>query len=533
MSDYHTLLVRQMRTNRVVADALPPELRGLLSAVDAAYKEFDKGRLMSERSLDLSSQELLQSNIEMRTANRAKSVFLSTMSHEIRTPMNAILGFSQLMLRDPSLGTDAKTNLKIICRSGEHLLALLNDVLDMSKIEAGRMELHPTTFNFSQFLGDLAAMLRLRAEAKGLRFDVLVGGDSVPYVTADEGKIRQVLINLLGNAIKFTKRGHVKLHVTFDQRSGNRLWLSTRIEDTGPGMTDEEQSKLFQPFSQTMQGLNSGEGSGLGLAIGRAYARLMGGDITVTSSPGRGSIFRFEMSIDRGVAGVAISRSAPRRVIGIRAGQAVPGILVVDDQLDGRNWLMKLLTTIGFSVRSADNGQTAIGAWEQWHPRLILMDLQMPVMDGLEAIRKIKADPRGKETIIIALTASALDDNRRSVFESGADDFLAKPFFEEELLEMVRGFLNLDYDYEKMSAAESQTLAPAGALSAEMLRQLPLELVEELRIATSSGNKWLLDKLIAKVRDTEDGASADVLASLADKYEYDALTRLLEQMCPQ
>jgi CheY-like chemotaxis protein len=257
----------------------------------------------------------------------------------------------------------------------------------------------------------------------------------------------------------------------------------------------------------------------------------MGGDITVTSSPGEGSKFRFEISIERGDAGVAVRRSAPRRVIAIRAGQDVPGILVVDDQLDGRDWLMKLLTTVGFPVRSADTGEAAIRAWEEWHPRLILMDVHMPIMDGLEAIRKIKADPRGKETIIIALSASAMDDDRRAAIQSGADDFLAKPCFEDELLEKVRSFLDIAYNYEEMSEAESQTLAPVGALSAEMLWQLPLELVEELRIATLSGNKGLLDKLIVKVRETADAESAHVLKELADKYEYDTLGRLLEEMC--
>ena len=190
----------------------------------------------------------------------------------------------------------------------------------MSKIEAGRTELNPVTFNLPRLLDDLAAMFRLRAEAKALRFEMLVDGESVPYVVADEGKIRQVLINLLGNAIKFTERGQIKLHVTLEQRSADRLWLSARVEDTGPGISEEEQEKLFEPFSQTRRGLNSQEGTGLGLAISRKYARLMGGDITVTSSPGTGSIFRFEIPIERGDAGVAVRRSASRRVIGIRAG---------------------------------------------------------------------------------------------------------------------------------------------------------------------------------------------------------------------
>ena len=200
----------------------------------------------------------------------------------------------------------------------------------------------------------------------------------------------------------------------------------------------------------------------MGLAISRKYARLMGGDLTVTSSLGKGSIFRFEIPIERGDAGVAVRRSAPRRVIAIRAGTTVPRILVVDDQLENRDWLMKLLTSIGFSVRGADNGEAAIRSWEEWNPQLILMDVHMPVMDGLEATRRIKADPRGKETVIVALTASAMDDDRRAVSQSGADDFLAKPCREDELLEKIRVLLDIAYDYEEMSETESQTLARSG-----------------------------------------------------------------------
>jgi len=475
--------------------------------------------------------ELETAAAEAEAANRAKSTFLSTMSHEIRTPLNAILGYAQLMSRDPTLGMEAKTNLKIIGRSGEHMLALINDVLDMSKIEADRVELNSVTFNLPRLLDHLAVMFRLRAEAKALRFETLVDGESVVYVVADEAKISQVLINLLGNAIKFTKRGQIKLHATLGQRSANGLWLSVRVEDTGSGITDEEQKKLFEPFSQTKGGLNAREGTGLGLAISRRYARLMGGDVTVTSNPGSGSIFQLEIPIERGNARGAIRRSVPRRVIRIRAGTLLPRILVVDDQIESRDWLMKLLTSIGFSVRGAENGEAAIRNWREWNPRLILMDVHMPVMDGLEATRIIKADPRGKETVIVTLTASAMDDDLRTISQSAADDFLAKPCREDELLEKMGALLNIAYEYEEMSEDESQPLAGVAALSAEGLRQLPLELVEELRNATSSGNKKLLDKLILKVRETEDAGSAQALKELADKYEYDALTRLLEEAC--
>ena len=372
---------------------------------------------------------------------------------------------------------------------------------------------------------------RLRAEAKALRFEMLVDGESVPYVVADEGKIRQALINLLGNAIKFTQHGQIRLHVTVEQRIAKRLWLSARVEDTGSGISDEDQKSLFEPFSQLSRGLHSHEGTGLGLAISRKFARLMGGDITITSSPGTGSIFRFEIPIERGDAGVAIRESAPRRVIGIRAGREAPKILVVDDQFENRDWLMKLLPSIGFSVRSADNGKAAIRSWEEWNPRLILMDVHMPVMDGLEATRRIKADARGRETAIVVVTANAMDDDRLAVFKSGADDFLTKPCREGELLEKVGALLNLTYDYEEPGEADGQPLAANAAPSADRLGQLPLELVEELRNATLTGNKRLLDKLILKVRETEDAGSAHALKELADKYEYDALTQLLEAAC--
>jgi CheY-like chemotaxis protein len=297
------------------------------------------------------------------------------------------------------------------------------------------------------------------------------------------------------------------------------------------GITEAEQQQLFEPFSQTKGSLNTQEGTGLGLAISRKYARLMGGDVTVTSSPGQGSIFRFEIPIEQGDAGVAVKRPASRPVVGIRAGTSNSRILVVDDQFTNRDWLMKLLTSIGFSVRGADNGEAAIRDWEEWNPQLILMDVHMPVMDGLEATRRIKANPRGKETKIVVLTASAMDDDRTAVSQAGADDFLGKPCREDELFEKIRVLLNIAYDYEEMSGAECQPRADAAAPTAEKLGQLPLALVEELRNATLSGNMRRLNELILQVRDTEDAGSAHTLQELANKYEYDALTHLLEEAC--
>lgn len=463
--------------------------------------------------------ELAAANAE--TANRAKSTFLSTMSHEIRTPLNAILGYAQLTLRDTTLGTDSKANLKVIGRSGEHLLALINEVLDMSKIEAGRAELNPMTFHLPNMLNDLAAMFHLRAEAKALQFEMVVSGEPVSYVVADEGKIRQTLINLLGNAIKFTKHGRVQLRVNLTSRDPHSLSLSADVEDTGAGITLQDRAGLFEPFTQ-VKGVAIQEGTGLGLAISRKYARLMGGDLTAVSSYGKGSTFRLEIPVERGHAGVALKQNNFRRVKCLRSGTAAPKILVADDQLENRDWLMKLLSAIGYAVQAASNGEAAIQQWEEWMPNMILMDIHMPVIDGLEATRRIKADSRGTGTAIIVLTASALDEDRRVVSEARADAFLTKPCPEEELLEKMRTLLHVDYEYE-----EENPLEDSMALSTATLSQLPDHLAEQLRTATSDGDRKLLDKLISQVRDSAASASADALQDLADRYDYDALTLLL------
>ena len=501
---------------------------------DASGQIIGASQILRDVSERLRAQEeILELNRRLKTsvanaeaANRAKSTFLSTMSHEIRTPLNAIVGYAQLMSRDSTLSADAKTNLTIMSRSGEHLLTLINAVLDMSKIESGRTEVNATPFDLSALLADLAAMFRLRAETKGLHFDMEISGEAALYLVADEGKIRQALINLLGNAIKFTQRGYVKLHVHVDQRIADSLWLSCTVEDTGVGLTDEDQKKLFEPFTQGKGELNTEQGTGLGLAISRQFARLMGGDITVVTRPGEGCLFRFEIPVTRGSGRAPVKWSAARRVTGIRAGTTVPRILIVDDQTENRDWLQKLLTVIGFSVGSAENGETAICRWQDWQPQMILMDIHMPVMDGLEATRRIKADPQGNNTFVVALTASVLEEDRRVAFESGADAFLTKPCREDELLDTIRTLLKIDYAYEHEAAGPDLL-----ALNAAALAQLPTGLAEEMRRATSDGNKKLLDKLITQVRESDRAGCADALQDLVDKYEYDTLTRVLEEVC--
>jgi PAS domain S-box-containing protein len=499
---------------------------------------FSAIRDVSERKLaEQRSRQLEGIAAQAEAANKAKTLFLSTMSHEIRTPMNAILGYSQLMLRDSSLGTEAKANLKIINRSGEHLLHMINDVLDLAKIEAGHARVTPRTFALHALLNDLEAMFRLRAMAKGLHLDVVIEGERWQYLVADEGKIRQVLINLLGNAVKFTERGQIKLRASVESRAEEDLWLSVRVEDSGVGMTADEQSELFQPFAQghASERMGSG-GTGLGLAISQKVARLMGGIVSVSSERGIGSSFILEIPVQRASERDFKKHSGPgARVVGLETEGEAPRILIADDLADNREWLSKLLTTLGFAVRTADNGEAAVKLAEEWSPALILMDMHMPRMNGLESTRHIRSSPVGKDIVVIALTADAMDDYRRLILKTDVNDFIAKPCTEDELLEKIRQHLGLVYIYKAETSANEEEMVQSdllGALSPAELRELPEELIRQLQSATLSGDKTLLNQLILLTAESGAAESAQALQALADEYEYDKLLQLLDHAWP-
>jgi two-component system sensor histidine kinase/response regulator len=484
------------------------------------------------------------------SANRAKSVFLANMSHELRTPLNAILGFSQLMDRDPSLAVEQKESLEVITRSGEHLLTLINDVLEMSKIEAGRTVLDVQSFDLQRMLDDLEDMFYLRAADKGLTLLFEYTADVPRYVRTDEGKLRQVLINLLSNAVKFTQEGGITLRVGRRERDGQSSlhaapysMLDFEIEDTGIGIAAEDLEEVFEPFVQTASGQASQEGTGLGLPISRQFVRLMGGEISARSVPGQGSVFGFDVQVELMEAADVQVEEPTRRVIGLEPGQTVYRLLVAEDRETNRKLLVRLLTSLGlpplgFEVREATNGREAIQIWEEWEPHLIWMDMRMPVMDGHEATQRIKATTKGQATAVIALTASAFEEERKAVLAEGCDDFVRKPFREAEIFEKLTKHLGVRFVYEQ-TAPSAQGPSPdkpegavatlKGCLTPEALAALPAGWMAELSQAALRADGDQVLGLVEQIR-SQHASLADALVSLVRQYRFDAIVTLVQDL---
>ncbi|MGQ4647971.1 PAS domain S-box protein [Lyngbya aestuarii] len=487
------------------------------------------------------------------TANHAKSDFLARMSHELRTPLNAILGFSQILDFDESLTPEQRENLRIINRSGEHLLELINDILSMSKIEAGQIALNENSFDLLLLLDSIEQMLRLKANAKSIEFIFERSTDLPRYVKTDESKLRQVLINLLSNAIKFTKQGKVTLRVRVEPSKHNVLawehgnwetpllypaprlsnasyssveYLVFQVEDTGQGIAPEELSTVFEPFVQTRTGRQSGEGTGLGLAISRQFVRLMGGDISISSILGIGSIFTFEIQICLASAEDVPTKLCRRRVISLEAHQTHNRILVVEDVAENRQLLVKLLKPLGFVVCEAENGQEAIALWQSWQPNLILMDIWMPVMNGYEATAIIKQSPQGQNTVIIALTASAFDEQREAMLAIGCDDFLAKPFREDLLLTKIADHLKVNYLYAQEEQSTNIPLATQPLeLTRSVLSVMPNQWLQELHQAALLMDDQLVSELIKKIPEDQI-LLAKSLTNLVSNFRLDIITKL-------
>ena len=461
------------------------------------------------------AEELRIAKEAAEAASIAKTAFLANMSHEIRTPMNAILGFSQLMRHDKGLSERQQGQLDIINVSGEHLLALINDVLEMSKVEAGRISVNPTAFSLHSLLDEMGSLFALRAEAKGLQLRVAFSDEAPRFVVADENKLRQILVNLLGNAVKFTDAGSVELRVTTRRDQGGGLRLLVEVADTGQGIAPEDTDRLFRYFEQAAPGNGSQTGAGLGLAISREFVRLLGGDIVVDSQPGVGSVFGFDIAIEEATAEAVEGGAEGHRVAGLSPGQPRYRILVADDAPDNRELLVQLLEPVGFNVRSVADGKAALEEFEEWHPQLILMDMRMPVMDGYEATRRIRATPGGADIAIIGVTASIFAEMRQGVFDAGVDEFIGKPFRERALFDKVAKLLGAHYVYEEEDAAsEPET---DSAFNPEALAALPGDLIDRIRQATINADFDAVLELADEVA-RSDQRLATALRGLAERF---------------
>ncbi len=543
-------------------------------------------RQLKEQNQQLEGEiaQRLKAEVKAVAASQAKSQFLANMSHELRTPLNAIMGFSQLMSDDSLLNAEQQENIRIINRSAENLLELINDILELSKIESGVMSLDKTSFDLYRLLDNIEEMFQIKAEEKNIQLNFIVASKVPQYIYTDQKKLRSCLTNLISNAItaiaveeyKFTPQGSVTLRVSFidDRRQGDKetrgqedketrgqgdkgirgqedketrgqgdkgnvnfsAHLLFEVEDTGCGISPDELDRLFDAFVQAEAGKKSSQGTGLGLAITLKFVEMMGGEIKVESTLGKGSIFAFDIEVDIPVS-TLVDTLFEQKVIGLKPNQSRFKILVVDDSEESRLLLVKLLQNIGFDVLEAENGQVAMLIWKTWKPHLILMDTRMPVMDGMTATQRLRNLNQNHDDLsIIAITASDFTKAKNELKKAGFDDVISKPVSPEIVLQKIAEYLNVSYFYEQVSASDSSYGATRYLNSTishtslfEELMTMPRNWLSALHQAAKEVNEDLLQSVIEEIPEHKIYLS-QILTRLVKNFRLDIILQFTQKI---